>query len=52
TSGLVAFRVTLTSWGSPLRTPAALAGELRDAGFTDPQVVRSPVGTSLLVRRP
>lgn len=51
-SGLVAFRAMLTSWGIPLRTPAALAGELRDAGFTDPQVVRSSLGMSLLVRRP
>ncbi|MFM6848181.1 MAG: class I SAM-dependent methyltransferase [Terrabacter sp.] len=47
-----AVRARLASWGIPLRTPAALAGELRDAGFTDPQVVRSSLGTSLMVRRP
>jgi SAM-dependent methyltransferase len=52
TDRVTAFRATLVSWGIPLRTPAELAAELRDVGFTDPRIVRSPLGSSLLVRRP
>ena len=49
---VAALRARLDSWGIPLRTPAELAAELRDAGFTDPRIVRSPLGNALLVRRP
>jgi SAM-dependent methyltransferase len=51
-SHVAAFRARLASWDIPLRTPAELAAELRDAGFADPRIVRSPLGRSLLVRRP